>query len=180
MRISRLLITSAALAAAAICIAPVLSPKPIAVALAQEAAGTRIDLAPAALGLLGYVSAAIGAVLATGLSVLGARLYSWTGINIEARHREALHSAIMTGVNAGLSKVVDLIGGRAIDVRSTAIAEALRYVGASVPDAIRFFGLSEDRLADMIAAKLSQIERDRFGFGTTFELIQPSDAKPEA
>lgn len=158
MRLSRWLF--AAIAVSAVCVAPLVSLVP---EVAAQEPSARVDLAPAAVGLLGYASAAIGAVLATGLSVLGTRLYAWTGINIEVRHREALHSAIMTGVNAGLGKVADLIGGRAIDVRSTAIAEALRYVGASVPDAIRYFGLSEDRLGDMIAAKLSQIERERFG-----------------
>ncbi|MFC5393037.1 hypothetical protein [Bosea vestrisii] len=160
MRLSRWLF-AAALAATVAYVAPVVAPVPIAVAVAQEQS-TRVDLAPAAIGVLGYVSVVIGAVVATGLSFLGARLYAWTGINIEARHREALHSAIMTGVNAALGKVADLIGGRAIDVRSTAVAEALRYVGASVPDAIRYFGLTQDRLSDMIAAKLAQIERERF------------------
>lgn len=172
MRLSRWLF--AAIAVSSVCAASLVSPPP----MAQEQ-GSRVDLAPAAIGLLGYVSAAIGAVLATGLSVLGARLYAWTGINIEARHREALHSAIMTGVNAALGKVADLIGGRAIDVRSTAVAEALRYVGASVPDAIRYFGLSEDRLGDMIAAKLSQIERERFGGAIIGELVEGGGMKLE-
>lgn len=168
MRLSRWLF-AAALAVAVVHVAPIVAPVPIAVAVAQEQS-SRIDLAPAAVGVLGYVSAVIGAVLATGISFLGARLYAWTGISIEARHREALHSAIMTGVNAGLGKVADLIGGKAIDVRSTALAEALRYVGASVPDAIRYFGLSQDRLADMISAKLAQIERGRLTFEPVMEL----------
>lgn len=160
MRLSRMLL-AAALAVSVVSVSALVAPVPIA-AQAQEAS-TRVDLAPAAVGVLGYVSAAIGAVLTAGLGLLGARLYAWTGINIEARHREALHSAIMTGVNAALGKVAAVIGGKAIDVRSTALAEALRYVGASVPDAIRFFDLSKDRLADMISAKLAQIERERLG-----------------
>ena len=47
------------------------------------------------------ISAAVIAVL-TWLAELFRR---WTGIQIEAKHREALHSAAMTGVAAGFNKI---------------------------------------------------------------------------
>jgi hypothetical protein len=139
-------------------------------AFAQEAPATTVDIAPAVQGVLGYVSAAIGAVVMGAIGIVSARFYSWAGISIEARDREALHSAIMTGVNGALGKISGLIGGRAVDVHSTVLAEALRYVLASVPDAVRRFGLGEDRLREMIAAKLAQIERDNLGFEPATEL----------
>jgi hypothetical protein len=128
-------------------------------ALAEQIPSTTVDLDPAVQSLLGYVSAAISALVAATIGILTARFYRWAGINIEAKDREALHSAIMTGVNAGLGKVAGMIGGRAVDVHSTVLAEALRYVLASVPDAIRRFGLTDDRLRQMITAKLVEIER---------------------
>lgn len=137
-----------ALAACAIVAAP---------SIAQEVAtATKVDVTPVVDTMLGYVSAGVSALLAVVIGFVCARLYAFLGINIEARHREALHSALMTGVNAGLAKVSDLIGGKAVDVKSSAVAEAVNYVLGAVPDAVRFFGLTEAKLTDMVTAKLQE------------------------
>ncbi|UXU74345.1 MULTISPECIES: hypothetical protein [unclassified Paracoccus (in: a-proteobacteria)] len=52
---------------------------------------------------------------------------SW-GIDIEARHRAALHSAIMSGVRSALARGLD---------GNAAVSAALAHASASVPDAIR-------------------------------------------
>lgn len=123
--------------------------------IAQEvAAATKVDVAPVVDTLLGYISAGASALLAVVIGFVCARLYAFLGINIEAKHREALHSALMTGVNAGLARVSDLIGGKAVDVKSSAVAEAVNYVLGAVPDAVKFFGLTEAKLTDMVTAKL--------------------------
>lgn len=49
------------------------------------------------------------------------------GIEIEARHREALHSALMSGIRAALNR--GLTGPAAID-------SAVKYATQSVPDAL--------------------------------------------
>lgn len=124
-------------------------------AIAQEvASSTKVDVAPVVDTVFGYVSAGLSALVAVAIGFISARLYSLLGINIEAKHREALHSAIMTGVNAGLAKVSDLIGGKAVDVKSSAVAEAVNYVLGAVPDAVKFFGLTEAKLSEMVTAKL--------------------------
>ncbi|PZU89088.1 MAG: hypothetical protein DI527_16270 [Chelatococcus sp.] len=127
---------------------------PIAAFAQEVATSTKVDVAPIVDGFFSYVSAALSAVVALAIGFISARLYSWLGINIEARHREALHSAIMTGANAALARVADLIGGKAVDVKSTAVAEAVNYVLGAVPDAVKFFGLTEAKLSEMVAAKL--------------------------
>ena len=53
------------------------------------------------------------------------------GIEIEARHREALHSAILSGVEAALRK-----GPRA--ALEHVVDEAVEHAKSSVPDAIRY------------------------------------------
>lgn len=126
-------------------------------AIAQEVATTKVDVAPVVDTVTSYVSAGISAVVALAIGILSSRIYALLGISIEAKHREALHSAIMTGVNAGLAKVSDLIGGKAVDVKSSAVAEAVNYVTQAVPDAVKFFGLSEAKLAEMVTAKLQAV-----------------------
>lgn len=69
------------------------------------------------------------------------------GIDIEARHREALHSALMSGVRAALDR--GLSGRAAIDA-------ALDHAGQSVPDAISALNPTVDVLASIAKAKLRE------------------------
>ncbi len=70
------------------------------------------------------------------------------GIEVEARHREALHSALMTGIRAGVAR--GLTGHSAINA-------AITYAGKSVPDAIEAFGLTEEVLSDLATSKLGEL-----------------------
>lgn len=70
------------------------------------------------------------------------------GIEIEARYREALHSALLTG--AQLAMKHELTGKAAIDL-------VLRYIKQSVPDAIGSLKPSPDVLTDLAKAKIEQV-----------------------
>jgi hypothetical protein len=69
------------------------------------------------------------------------------GIEIEARHREALHSAIMSGLQAAL--------GRGLS-GPDAIAAAITHTRASVPDALAALKPAADVLASIAEAKLKE------------------------
>lgn len=74
-------------------------------------------------------------------------------VDIEAKHRAALHSAIDTGV--GL--LIDTMQKHpTIAAPDMAIGTVLDYVERSVPDAIRRLGPSRAQLEDMARAKLQQ------------------------
>lgn len=74
-------------------------------------------------------------------------------VDIEAKHRAALHSAIDTGV--GL--LIDTMQKHpTIAAPDMAIGTVLDYVERSVPDAIRRLGPSRSQLEDMARAKLQQ------------------------
>ena len=57
----------------------------------------------------------------------------WLGVQIEARHREALHSALLTGVKAALdqgpSAGRDAIVRQAIDYARTSVPQAIKKLG---------------------------------------------------
>lgn len=76
--------------------------------------------------LLEAISLLVGAFLAYVANLIRQR----TGLEIEARHREALHSAIMTGVATALR---DGPGAG----RDAIIDQAITYARQSVPDAIK-------------------------------------------
>lgn len=74
------------------------------------------------------------------------------GVDIEARHREALQSALLTGAQLALKH--ELTGKAAVDL-------ILRYVVSSVPDAIKGLGASHDVMTDLAKAKLEQVAQTK-------------------
>ncbi|MER5171574.1 hypothetical protein [Thioclava kandeliae] len=71
------------------------------------------------------------------------------GVEIEAKHREALHSALMTGAQLALSRLGAAAG-------TTALTQAaVAYAKTSVPDAIAKLGPSAAVLQDLAEAKVS-------------------------
>lgn len=116
-------------------------------AMAQEAAGT---------GLLAAVLPQLLEILATVLSFVliwaGARFTKRTGIEIEARHRDALHSALMSG--ARLAAARELTGKAAIGL-------IIDYVRQSVPEALSKLTPPQAVLADLAEAKLHEATNDR-------------------
>lgn len=96
------------------------------------------EVLPVLLELAGLVLAAVLARAA----VWAQRRF---GIEIEARHREALHRAILTGLEAAIA------AGAPGDLARDA---AVSHARASVPDAIRALKPGEGVLASIAAAKL--------------------------
>lgn len=74
-------------------------------------------------------------------------------IDIEAKHRAALHSALETGVARVLDKLVQLPNVTRADA---AVAEAVAYVERSVPDALKALAPSKEHLREMAVAKAKE------------------------
>ena len=88
----------------------------------------------------------LAAILTLIIGWLAAQARARWGIEIEARHREALHSALMTGVRHALA--------RGIDERDAMAKAAVEYVRTSVPDALRALKPGQQQLVEMAEAKL--------------------------
>ena len=73
------------------------------------------------------------------------------GIEIEARQREALHSALMTGAQLALSR----LGPQASQTALT--AEAVKYAQGSVPGAISGLRPAAGVLSDLALAKIATL-----------------------
>lgn len=86
-----------------------------------------------------------GAMLAFAISAAAVRFHRLTGLQIEARHREALHSAIMTAARTAVAR------GLTRDVATEFVAA---YVKASVPDALRHLAPPAEALEGLIRSKL--------------------------
>jgi hypothetical protein len=78
-------------------------------------------------------------------------------LDIDAAHREALQTALTNGAGLLIGKAGGAVAGRKLDLKSAALAEAVNYVLAAVPDAIRYFGITPEAVAEKLQAKLPQI-----------------------
>jgi hypothetical protein len=74
--------------------------------------------------------------------------HRYLGVEVEARHREALHSAIMTAVRRSL------IDGLS---REQILQEALHYARTSVPDAVRALAKDDGILRALAEANLREL-----------------------
>ena len=102
----------------------------------------------AAPGLIELFGVALAALLGWAANTARKR---W-GIEIEAKHREALHSALMTGAQLALKH--ELTGRTAIEL-------VLRYISSSVPGAIESLKATPEVLTDLAKAKLEQAANEK-------------------
>jgi len=123
-------------------------------ALAQEA---RVRLGAEGLYdiIAPYVFMLVSAAVVGLLTWLTNIIKQWTGIQIEARHREALHSAMMTGVAAALARGMLKASEVTVDVKSQIVKEAVEWAYRSVPDALNALGASPAALAELATAKIT-------------------------
>jgi hypothetical protein len=109
--------------------------------------------------IIAQVVAAILPLIVTALLTWAAILYARiTGKELEAKHREALQSALTNGLNWAIQQV--LSGKLSKDgtvpesQKAAVVAKAQQYVTSSVPDAVRKFQLSQTTMEKLIEAKL--------------------------
>lgn len=87
--------------------------------------------------LINEITPALLTLLAALLTFTINRVAVWVQqrmhIEIEAKHREALHSAIMSGIRAA---ILARPGDRSTDARAAIVEQAIEHARISVPDAL--------------------------------------------
>ncbi|MGX5776496.1 hypothetical protein [Methylorubrum zatmanii] len=129
-----------------------------AYALAQDAAGTTISLGDLFRDVRSTVETLIAVAVAGVLAFLASLLKKNLGLGVDEKMRNALQSALMNGVHAGLDYVQDAADRTSIDVKSEIVAKGIGYVRQYAPLAVKHFKLSEDDLAEMLRAKLAELQ----------------------
>lgn len=123
------------------------------IAHAQQAAYPVIvgDLiAPWLQMLMGGLAVLITAIVGW----LAARIEAKTGIEIEARHREAFQTALTNSAGLVLNNIAGRVKDVSFDTKNPYVREAVEYVLRSVPDAVEKFGVTPEQIATKIVAKL--------------------------
>lgn len=110
-----------------------------------------IDLTPLLDALLPAIGVVLSVLLSYGIGIAAKKFK----IEIEAKHREALQSALQNAIGFGLKKAGD--AGRdlaKIDTRNEVLAAGVNYVVASVPGALTKLNVDNTRLRQLLEAKL--------------------------
>lgn len=124
-------------------------------AFAQEVTNTTVNFDPFIAELMPYVLTFASAVIAAAVAWATKKLNDWTGIEIEAKHREALQSALMNGARSAITN--NMPSGVGLDVKSVSVKTGVDFVLKSVPDAVAYFGLSPADIERHLIPKLNAI-----------------------
>lgn len=127
-------------------------------AMAQDAASTTVGLGDLFRDVRGTIETLISVVVAGVLALLAALVKKNLGLSVDEKMRGALQSALMNGVHVGLDAVQGAADKTSIDVKSEVIAKAIGYVRSYAPIAVKHFKLGEDQLAEMVRAKLAELQ----------------------
>jgi hypothetical protein len=104
-----------------------------------------------------YLLAVVSVVATAIVGWLAELLRRKFNLDIEASHREALQTALANGAGLLIAKAGAALAGRTLDVKSAALAEAVNYVLQAAPDAVRYFGITPESVAEKIRARLPQV-----------------------
>jgi hypothetical protein len=98
-----------------------------------------------------YIPVLVDAVVYGIVAYVALLVRRWTGVQIEAKHREALHSAIRNGVLVAASR----------GMTGTDAARLVEgYVTESVPDALKRLAPEPNVVAGLIRAKMAEVLGD--------------------
>lgn len=103
------------------------------------------------------ISTALATVVTAAIGWVANMIRLKLNIDIEAKHREALHSAAMTGINAALTKFGGSVMNLTISSKNAVIDSAMNWVVHSVPDAVKSLGITPEGVAKLVESKLNMI-----------------------
>lgn len=103
-------------------------------------------------------------LVAAAIPALLAWLWKWLqarGIEIEGRHREALHSALETAARALIARYGGTLRETPLNVATTEAKEVIEDASRSVPDAFKYLGIDKGTpgvvLQNLAMSKLQKV-----------------------
>ncbi|MFN4124418.1 inadl protein [Pannonibacter indicus] len=123
---------------------------------ASAASETVVDFSPLLPGLIEGVLLALGGALVwlgrRGLQLLEDK----TNIQLDEQMKKRVDDAIFYAVDFARARVPEASSWPVqVDVRNALVATAANYALAAVPAALDYFGVTRERLEDMIEARLA-------------------------
>ena len=122
-------------------------------ALAADGQTYAIDTGPLISAAMPFLEAALMAVVTAATAWLSRKAHQYFGVQIEAKHREAINEVILSRINQ--LSVVASARSPTFYTRHTVVAAVANYVIEKVPDAVKYFGLDEQGIRAMVLGRIS-------------------------
>ena len=119
-------------------------------------------------------------MLAFAVTAMAAFLKQRFNVDIEARHRDALHMAANTGIDNALLKRGLRIGSLEAAMTQEIAGDAVRWMRLSVPDAVTFLKASDEMLREIALAKIGEKRMAAEGAAGPLMALAPQIPMPSA
>lgn len=97
------------------------------------------------------------AIITAAITIAVAQFTKWTGIEVEARQREALHSAAMTGINLAIARY-GAAAGFAPNGRPDVVNDAVGWVlSTGAPRSVADLDLTDEDVRKVVESKLGAL-----------------------
>lgn len=122
---------------------------------AALAAGTVVDLSPLMENTVNTIFAIIGIFVVFVSRKLVTAFQDRTNIALDEQMKARIDDALAKALAYGRAIASDKLSGRVeVDLKSEILARAAEYALQAVPDTLRYFGVTEKRLMQMLEARL--------------------------
>nr|WP_321482865.1 hypothetical protein [uncultured Cohaesibacter sp.] len=122
-------------------------------ALAADGQTYAIDTGPLISAAMPFFEAVLMAVATAATAWLSRKAHQYFGVQIEARHREALNEVIQSRLKQILAYAAS--GRRqTFYTRNEVLALVSNYVITKAPDAVKYFGLDDESIRAMVMGRL--------------------------
>jgi hypothetical protein len=117
---------------------------------------TAVDLSPLLQVLIDYVAGPLAAVMSALLLAILSRYLKKLGLENDEKVRIYLNDALQNGIEFALNKARLSAGGArlTVDLHNETAAVAARYVLDKVPDAIKHFGITPEKVEELVKARM--------------------------
>lgn len=123
-----------------------------------------IDLAPHLVWLMGFLKPSLEAVLTfvvtVGVVWIGKKVLSFLHIKSEKIDNDRLQEFIGRGIAFALSRLGETLSNRKLEftTKNETIALGSEYVAAGAQGILKRFGVTPERLAELVEAKLGELQ----------------------
>ena len=125
-------------------------------AIAQTASSNAISLSEPWSAIQTWLLTVVGTVVSSLIGYVSTTLNKKLGISIDDSLRNALQTATTNAAGLVLNKIGNQLQGQVLDIGAVG-NDVVQYVIKNVPDAVGHFQLDEERVKNMILAKVPQI-----------------------
>jgi hypothetical protein len=104
-----------------------------------------------------YIDETVNALIALGVSWLGYLLHKRFNITIDQGHRDALTRALQNQANSLIADGAVSLKGKTVSIQDDHLLQAVTDIQASIPGAVKHFGITPEYLAKRITDTIPQV-----------------------